>query len=99
MNYEKLINTLQIFLQKEDVIDFTFFLKLYTLMLNHILMNQKKHVVTEYRGKFYDIKGQRTGMYFKMTDEDILMAKNWSFEKHNALFLDECAVCGELVKI
>lgn len=60
---------------------------------------EKDHVVTQYKGKIYDIRGQRNDMYFPMTKEDISMAEKWSFKKNNALVVNEYPACEEPILI
>lgn len=57
----------------------------------------KNHVITRYRGKYYDIYGEVTNQdgYKKLTDMDIPMVSKWSFRDHNLLVLTECPNCDE----
>lgn len=56
----------------------------------------KNHIITKYRGKYYDINGERNNIgYTQLTDEEIPMVMKWSFRKNNLLKLDECPNCEE----
>jgi hypothetical protein len=56
----------------------------------------KMHVITKHNGKYYDIKGQISGIgYTPMTPEEIKMSEKWSFRKNNLIQLSECPYCEE----
>jgi len=56
----------------------------------------KDHVITKYRGKFYDITGQVSGSgYSVMTLDEIEIASTWSFSKQYVLQIGECPHCEE----
>ena len=59
------------------------------------ITKDKSHVVTFYKGKYYDIRGEYTGVVYIMTNKEILMAEKWSFAKNMALQIKQCRVCGE----
>ena len=60
----------------------------------------KTHVITEYKGKFYDITGEVDPEGFsEMTREDVEMAEKWSFSSKMALSLGECPHCGESIVV
>jgi len=57
----------------------------------------KDHIITRYRGKFYDIFGTVDCLdgYTKLRDDEIAMVSRWSFRKNHLLQLDECPHCEE----
>ena len=58
---------------------------------------RKNHIITKYKGKYYDIDGLVTNQdgYTRITTEENTMVKNWSFYKNNLLLLTECPNCDE----
>lgn len=61
-----------------------------------LIAEHKGHVISEYRGKYYDITGEVSGNGYTLMDHcDLQMAKKWSFYKHNSLKLTECPNCEE----
>ena len=60
----------------------------------------KNHVITEYKGVFYDVTGEVSGNgYTKMTKKDVEMASFWSFSKMMCLSVNNCPNCGEPILI
>ncbi len=59
------------------------------------------HIITRYKGKFYDINGEVTCLdgYGKLREEEIRMVEGWSFYHHNFLVLNECPHCDEPIII
>ena len=57
----------------------------------------KNHIITRYRGKYYDIFGTVDCLdgYTKLTIDEIVMVSQWSFRKNNLIKLDECPHCEE----
>ena len=55
------------------------------------------HIITRYRGKFYDINGVVDNLngYRKLSIHEIPMVNNWSFHRNNLLVLEECPNCEE----
>lgn len=55
------------------------------------------HIITRYKGKFYDINGEVTCLdgYSKLREEEIRMVEGWSFHLHNLIVLNECPHCEE----
>jgi hypothetical protein len=61
-------------------------------------INQEmNHVITKYKGKYYDIYGPLDCIdgYRELTDIDKPMVEKWSFHKNNLLLLHECPNCDE----
>jgi len=58
--------------------------------------NKENHIVTKYRGKFFDIRGMVDDeIYRPLRPDDIKRVKKWSFHKHNLLKISECPNCDE----
>lgn len=57
----------------------------------------KDHIITRYRGKYYDIFGTIDCLdgYTKLHEREIPMVSKWSFRKYNLLQLHECEHCEE----
>lgn len=57
----------------------------------------KDHIVTKYRGKYYDICGEIDcpDGYTKLTTDELIMVNKWSFAHNNLLLLTECPYCEE----
>lgn len=55
------------------------------------------HIITEYKGRFYDINGEVTCLdgYRKLAQSELSFVENWSFHKNNLIVLDECPHCEE----
>ena len=55
------------------------------------------HIITRYKGKYYDIYGEVDNQdgFRKLLDREIPIVSKWSFRKHNLLKLDECPNCDE----
>ncbi len=70
--------------------------KMYRNTIPYISGN-KDHIITRYRGKFYDIFGEVECLdgYTKLTKKEIPMVSKWSFRKNNLMVLDECPNCEE----
>ena len=58
---------------------------------------QKDHIITRYRGKYYDIFGLVDCLdgYRKLQENEVEMVSKWSFRKNNLLKLHECPNCDE----
>lgn len=57
---------------------------------------EEDHIITRYKGKFYDIKGEVPSEGFRpLKSSEIEKVENWSFEKMNLLKLGECPFCEE----
>ena len=62
--------------------------------------SEKNHVISLYRGKFYDVTGEcPDNGYLEMTEDDKQKAEKWSFHKNMALQVNECPACGEPIII
>lgn len=69
--------------------------KMYKNCIPYISWN-KNHIITRYRGKYYDINGERDCIgYTELTLDEIPMVEKWSFRKNNLMVLDECPHCEE----
>jgi len=58
----------------------------------------KDHIITLYKGRFYDIKGivkEKTALYTLLSAEDLKMVKKWGFRKNCLIGLTECEFCEE----
>ena len=75
-----------------------FFKKLYPECVP-FMSYEMNHVVSFYKGKYYDITGVVKGdAYFPLADlhpEEIDKIKKWSFQKHQLIKIAECPVCEE----
>ena len=70
--------------------------KMYKNAIPYISGNMN-HIITRYRGKFYDINGEVTCLdgYRKLNQSELYFVENWSFHKNNLIVLDECPHCEE----
>ena len=68
------------------------------------ISHSKDHIITRYRGKFYDINGAVKCIspkvncidgYVPLGKSDIPMVEDWSFHKNNLIVLKECPHCDE----
>lgn len=72
--------------------------KMYKGCVPYIIANKTSpHIITRYRGKYYDINGEVSNVngYVKLKEEDIPMVEKWSFHRHNLLKITECPYCDE----
>ena len=55
------------------------------------------HIITRYKGKFYDIYGEVDNQdgFRKLLDKEIPTVSKWSFHRNNMLKLKECPHCEE----
>jgi hypothetical protein len=60
-----------------------------------LINTEKNHVVTQFKGKLFDITGEVKGEYLPMTEKDIEIASGWSFNKTKMIQIGECQVCEE----
>lgn len=74
----------------------------YTLLLTFFpngkpwMSKDKDHVVTEIDGVLYDITGVvAPDDYAVCTDDDLALARTWSFSRTRLLSLGECPNCDE----
>lgn len=65
------------------------------------ISGMKNHIITKYRGKYYDINGERSCFpgYTPLTEKELSFVMNWSFHKHNLLVLKDCPHCDEPILI
>jgi hypothetical protein len=70
--------------------------KMYKNTIPYISGNMD-HIITRYRGKFYDISGEVSCLdgYRKLSKDELPFVENWSFHKNNLIVLDECPHCEE----
>lgn len=70
--------------------------KMYNNCIPYI-SEQKNHIITRYKNKYYDITGEVYDLegYTQLTIEEKLMVEQWSFHKKNLLKLTECPACDE----
>ena len=70
--------------------------KMYKNCIPYISGNMN-HIITRYRGKFYDINGEVTSLdgYRKLSERELSFVEKWSFRKNNLIVLDECPHCEE----
>lgn len=60
----------------------------------------KKHIVTKYKGKYYDVEGEFTDeVVTKITNDERLLAETWGFSKDYKLLISECPFCEEPITI
>ena len=61
------------------------------------ISGNKNHVITLYKGKYYDILGEVNSVegFTEMTAEEQRLAETWSFRKQNLLRLSDCPHCEE----
>lgn len=61
------------------------------------ISKEKNHIVTKYKGRFYDIDGEVKCMegYTKLSIEELPMVEGWSFRRNKLLTLTECPACDE----
>jgi hypothetical protein len=61
------------------------------------ISDHKNHIVTKYRGRYYDIMGELENVdgYTVLTPLEQKMVEQWSFYKNNLIKLNECPSCEE----
>jgi hypothetical protein len=59
------------------------------------------HIITRYKGKYYDIFGEVDNQdgFRKLLDKEIPMVSKWSFYMNNLLVLKDCPHCDEAIII
>lgn len=59
------------------------------------------HIITKYKGKYYDIYGEVNNQdgFRKLLDSDKPRVEKWSFHMHNLLVLEDCPHCNEPIII
>ena len=63
------------------------------------ITKEKNHIVTYFKGKYFDITGIVEGQFEPLNNQEIEMASKWSFAKKRALQIGECRVCGEPIVV
>ena len=71
-----------------------------------VMINKEMdHVITEYKGKYYDIQGELDVIDFEESDfkyihnDDLDIVEGWSFSGNKVLSLGECQYCEEPILI
>lgn len=59
------------------------------------ITKEKNHIVTYFKGKYFDITGIVEGYFEPLNDYEIDIVSKWSFAKNKALQISECPVCEE----
>ncbi len=56
-----------------------------------------EHIITKYKGKYYDIYGEVDNQdgFRKLLDKEIPIVSKWSFHMNNLLVLKDCPHCDE----
>jgi hypothetical protein len=59
------------------------------------------HIITRYKGKYYDIYGEVNNQdgFRKLLDKEIPTVSKWSFYMNNLLVLKDCPHCDEPIII
>lgn len=63
------------------------------------ISKDKKHVVTYFKGKHFDITGVVDGNFEYLNNLEMNMVTKWSFSKNMAIKIGECPVCEEPIII
>lgn len=63
------------------------------------ISKEKNHIVTYFKGKYFDINGIVEGQFEPLNHYEIEMASKWSFAKNKALQICECPVCEEPIVV
>lgn len=76
---------------------YKFHLLLSKMYKNCIPYTNGNHIITRYKGKFYDINGIVDCLdgYTKLPKDHLPFVENWSFHKNNLLVLKDCPHCEE----
>lgn len=56
---------------------------------------ERNHIVTKFKGKFFDINGIAKGGFYPLDYSDLLRVSKWSFHKNRLINLGECPQCEE----
>lgn len=59
------------------------------------ITKERNHIVTYFKGKYFDITGIVEGQFEPLNHQEIEMASKWSFAKNKALQICECPFCEE----
>lgn len=78
-----------------DCYKFHLFLKKILPECVPMINDTKTHVVTAYKGFYFDITGIVSGKFYPVTEQDLKVISEWSFQKSYQLKIAECNVCGE----
>ena len=63
------------------------------------ITKEKNHIVTYFKGRYFDITGIIEGQFKPLNNYEIEMASKWSFAKNKALQICECPVCEEPIVV
>jgi len=59
------------------------------------ITKDRSHIVTYFKGKYFDITGIVDGDYLQLNQFEIDMVSKWSFAKNRALQIYKCPICEE----
>jgi hypothetical protein len=63
------------------------------------ITKERNHIVTYFKGRYFDITGIVEGQFEPLNHYEIDMASKWSFAKNKALQICECPVCEEPIVV
>lgn len=63
------------------------------------ISKERNHIVTYFKGKYFDITGIVEGQFESLNHYEIDMVSKWSFAKNKALQICECPVCEEPIVV
>ena len=63
------------------------------------ITKEKNHIVTCFKGRYFDITGIVEGHFEPLNNYEIDMVSKWSFAKNKALQIGECPACGEPIVV
>lgn len=60
------------------------------------ISKEKNHIVSRYKGRYYDISGEVSPVGFtRLTEDELPTVERWSFRRNQLLVLTECPNCDE----
>ncbi len=65
------------------------------------ISKEKNHIVSRYKGRFYDIDGEVKSIegFTKLSPQELPMVEQWSFRRNKLLTLTECPNCDEPIVV
>lgn len=63
------------------------------------ITKERNHIVTYFKGSYFDITGIVEGHFEPLNHYEIEMASKWSFAKNKALQICECPACEEPIVV
>lgn len=63
------------------------------------ITKERNHIVTYFKGRYFDITGIIEGQFEPLNNYEIEMVSKWSFAKNKALQICECPVCEEPIVV